>query len=154
MAKLNNTSETVIAITFLVMNLSTWLRRIFLCVFMSSRPNNTCFEIEDKFPLYLKQIKAEKTYLKSSQRISRAPVFGLRSIIQQTLHYKCKLARTKTYMKKSCKQLMVLIEESKDDWYICWESEVLIYTTMLTQLWSGQSWEITKQISKLGYERI
>ena len=51
MAKLNNTSETVIAITFLVINLSTWLRRVFLCVFMSSKPNNTCFEIKDKFPL-------------------------------------------------------------------------------------------------------
>jgi len=25
----------------------------------------------------------------------------------------------KTYMKKSYKQLMVLIEESKDEWYIC-----------------------------------
>ncbi|HEY9298076.1 MAG TPA: IS5 family transposase [Phormidium sp.] len=33
MAKLDNTSETVIAITFLVMNLSTWLRRVF-CVFL------------------------------------------------------------------------------------------------------------------------
>jgi len=86
MAKLNNTSETVIAITFLVINLSTWLRRVFLCVFMSSKPNNTCFEIEDKFPLYLKHIKAKKTYFKSSQRRSMAPVFGLQSIIQQTLY--------------------------------------------------------------------
>ncbi|MEG3927724.1 IS5 family transposase [Microcoleus sp. D3_18a_C4] len=33
MAKLDNTSETVIAITFLVMNLSTWWRRVF-CVFL------------------------------------------------------------------------------------------------------------------------
>jgi len=33
MAKLDNTSETVIGITFLVMNLSTWLRRVF-CVFL------------------------------------------------------------------------------------------------------------------------
>ena len=33
MAKLDNTSETVIAITFLVMNLSTWLRQVF-CVFL------------------------------------------------------------------------------------------------------------------------
>jgi len=32
MAKLDNTSETVIAITFLVMNLSTWLRRFFFYV--------------------------------------------------------------------------------------------------------------------------
>ena len=32
MAKLDNTSERVIAITFLVMNLSTWLRQVF-CVF-------------------------------------------------------------------------------------------------------------------------
>jgi len=37
MAKLDNTSETAIAITFLVMNLSTWLRRVF-CVFLCQRP--------------------------------------------------------------------------------------------------------------------
>ena len=29
MAKLDNTSQTAIAIAFLVMNLSTWLRRVF-----------------------------------------------------------------------------------------------------------------------------
>ena len=33
MAKLDNTSQTAIAITFLVMNLSTWLLRVF-CVFL------------------------------------------------------------------------------------------------------------------------
>ena len=33
MTKLDNTSGTVIAITFLVMNLSTWWRRVF-CVFL------------------------------------------------------------------------------------------------------------------------
>jgi hypothetical protein len=33
-AKLDNTSETVIAITFLVMNLSTWLRRVFFCFYV------------------------------------------------------------------------------------------------------------------------
>ena len=33
MAKLDNTSSTVIAITFLVMNLATWWRRVF-CVFL------------------------------------------------------------------------------------------------------------------------
>jgi hypothetical protein len=33
MTKLANTSETAIAITFLVMNLSTWLRQVFLVVF-------------------------------------------------------------------------------------------------------------------------
>ncbi|MEG4275857.1 MULTISPECIES: IS5 family transposase, partial [unclassified Microcoleus] len=32
MAKLSNTNSTAIAITFLVMNLSTWLYRVFLCV--------------------------------------------------------------------------------------------------------------------------
>ncbi len=32
MAKLTQTSETAMAITFLVMNLSTWLRRVF-CAF-------------------------------------------------------------------------------------------------------------------------
>jgi IS5 family transposase len=37
MAKLENTSGTAIAITFLVMNLSTWLRRVF-CVFFCRCP--------------------------------------------------------------------------------------------------------------------
>ena len=37
MAKLDNTSGTAIAITFLVMNLSTWLRRVF-CVFFCRFP--------------------------------------------------------------------------------------------------------------------
>jgi IS5 family transposase len=37
MAKLDNTSETAIAITFLVMNISTWLRRVF-CVFLCQKP--------------------------------------------------------------------------------------------------------------------
>jgi transposase, IS5 family len=37
MAKLDNTSETAIAITFLVMNLSTWLRGVF-CVFLCHKP--------------------------------------------------------------------------------------------------------------------
>ncbi|MEG4812802.1 IS5 family transposase [Microcoleus sp. F8-D3] len=34
MAKLDNTSGTVIAITFLVMNLSTWWRRVFFCFYV------------------------------------------------------------------------------------------------------------------------
>jgi IS5 family transposase len=37
MAKLDNTPETAIAITFLVMNHSTWLRRVF-CVFLCQKP--------------------------------------------------------------------------------------------------------------------
>jgi hypothetical protein len=40
MAKLENTSGTAIAITFLVMNLSTWLRRVF-CVFLCQKPKTT-----------------------------------------------------------------------------------------------------------------
>jgi len=40
MAKLDNTSGTVIAITFLVMNLSTWWRRVF-CVFLCLFGNRT-----------------------------------------------------------------------------------------------------------------
>jgi len=40
MTKLDNTSETAIAITFLVMNLSTWLRRVF-CVFLYQKPKIT-----------------------------------------------------------------------------------------------------------------
>jgi hypothetical protein len=41
MAKLDNTSGTVIAITFLVMNLSTWWRWVFwvfLCLFGKKTP--------------------------------------------------------------------------------------------------------------------
>ena len=40
MAKLDNTSQTAIAITFLVMNLSTWLCRVF-CVFLSRAGKTT-----------------------------------------------------------------------------------------------------------------
>jgi hypothetical protein len=40
MAKLDNTSSTVIAITFLVMNLITWWRRVF-CVFFCLFGNRT-----------------------------------------------------------------------------------------------------------------
>jgi len=40
MAKLDNTSQTAIAIIFLVMNLSTWLRRVF-CVFLCHKPKIT-----------------------------------------------------------------------------------------------------------------
>jgi transposase, IS5 family len=40
MAKLDNTSGTAIAITFLVINLSTWLRRVF-CVFLFQKPKIT-----------------------------------------------------------------------------------------------------------------
>ena len=40
MTKLDNTSETAIAITFLVINLSTWLRRVF-CVFLCHKPKIT-----------------------------------------------------------------------------------------------------------------
>ena len=42
MTKLENTSGTAIAITFLVMNLSTWWRRVF-CVFKRFGENNACF---------------------------------------------------------------------------------------------------------------
>jgi transposase, IS5 family len=41
MAKLSHTSQTAIAITFLVMNLSTYLLRVFyafLCLFFKNRP--------------------------------------------------------------------------------------------------------------------
>ncbi len=34
MAKLDNTSGTVIAISFLVMNLATWWRRFFFCFYV------------------------------------------------------------------------------------------------------------------------
>ena len=48
MAKLDNTSQTAIAIAFLVMNLSTLLRRVFLCFFMPLRENNTWFWVDDR----------------------------------------------------------------------------------------------------------
>ncbi len=40
MAKLDNTSKTAIAITFLFMNLSTWLLRFF-CMFLCRRGKTT-----------------------------------------------------------------------------------------------------------------
>jgi transposase, IS5 family len=49
-AKLDNTSQTAIAITFLVMNLSTWWRRFFF-VFVSFGENNACFWAEHKLRL-------------------------------------------------------------------------------------------------------
>jgi hypothetical protein len=42
MTKLPHTSETAIAITFLVMNLSTLLRQVF-CLFLCRKPNNAFF---------------------------------------------------------------------------------------------------------------
>lgn len=47
MAKLTQTSETAMAITFLVMNLSTWLRRVFLCFFVSIFQNYSFFRLPD-----------------------------------------------------------------------------------------------------------
>ena len=46
MAKLDNTSETVIAITFLVMNLSTWLRRVFFVFLCRSGKTTPVFGVE------------------------------------------------------------------------------------------------------------
>jgi len=40
MAKLENTSGTAIAITFLVMNLSTWLRRVFCVFYVKNRKSH------------------------------------------------------------------------------------------------------------------
>ena len=40
MAKRDRTSQAAIAIIFLVMNLSTWLRRVF-CVFLCHKPKIT-----------------------------------------------------------------------------------------------------------------
>jgi hypothetical protein len=51
MAKLDNTSGTVIAITFLVMNRCFLVAPGFLCVFMSIWKKNTCFGIDDNLPL-------------------------------------------------------------------------------------------------------
>jgi hypothetical protein len=47
MAKLDNTSGTVIAITFLVMNRCFLVVPGFLCVFMSIWKKNVCFWVED-----------------------------------------------------------------------------------------------------------
>ncbi len=68
MAKLDNTSQTAIAITFLVVNLSTWPQG-FLCVFISSGQNNTCLWVENSLPLYVEEVNKGKTYIKSSLNI-------------------------------------------------------------------------------------
>jgi len=51
MAKLDNTSGTVIAITFLVMNRCFLVVPGFLCIFMSIWKKNTCFWVEDNLQL-------------------------------------------------------------------------------------------------------
>ena len=63
MAKLDNTSETVIAITFLVMNLSTWLRRVF-CVFLCRTGKTTpVFEFKIISNYILRRLTQEKPIL-------------------------------------------------------------------------------------------
>ena len=59
MSKLDNTSETAIAITFLVINLSTWLRRVF-CVFLRHKPKIT--------PIYGSMIIKSYTWASYSQK--------------------------------------------------------------------------------------
>jgi hypothetical protein len=54
MAKLPHTSETAIAITFLVMNLSALLRQVF-CLFLYRKQNNAFFGCQ----LFLKFIVLE-----------------------------------------------------------------------------------------------
>lgn len=52
MAKLTHTSETAIAITFLVMNLSTWLRRVF-CAFLYQFSHTNLFRASQIIKNYL-----------------------------------------------------------------------------------------------------
>jgi hypothetical protein len=59
MAKLKNTSQTAIAITFLVMNLSTWLRRFF-CVFFCRCPKTTPFSGLIIIKSYISLIKIQQ----------------------------------------------------------------------------------------------
>ncbi len=59
MAKLKNTSQTAIAITFLVMNLSTWLRRVF-CVFFCRCPKTTPFSGLIIIKSYISLIKIQQ----------------------------------------------------------------------------------------------
>jgi hypothetical protein len=59
MPKLDNTSETAIAITFLVINLSTWLRRVF-CGFLRHKPKIT--------PIYGSMIIKSYTWASYSQQ--------------------------------------------------------------------------------------
>ena len=60
MAKLDNTSATVIAITFLVMNLSTWWRRVF-CVFLcDSGKTRPIFELNIGYAYTLVRLKQGK----------------------------------------------------------------------------------------------
>jgi IS5 family transposase len=63
MAKLDNTSQTAIAITFLVMNLSTWWRRVF-CVFLCrSEKTMPVFGSKHNLHLCFTQIEAGKAHL-------------------------------------------------------------------------------------------
>ena len=85
MAKLDNTSGTVIAITFLVMNLATWWRRVF-CVFLCLFGKRTPVFGLNIIPNYkLGDSLHKKLIFNQAFRYLIAPVLSLRLIIQQTL---------------------------------------------------------------------
>ncbi len=60
MAKLSHTSQTAIAITFLVMNLSALLRQIF-CLFLCFKQNNTFFRLQSLTKVILEEDFNNKT---------------------------------------------------------------------------------------------
>jgi hypothetical protein len=77
MAKLSHTSQTAIAITFLVMNLSTWLRRVF-CAFLCLEPKTTSFHLLLISKNYI--YKFFKQYqLISATALNQSLIFLLRS---------------------------------------------------------------------------
>jgi len=92
MAKLDNTSGTVIAISFLVMNLATWWRQVFcvfLCLFGKRTP---VFGLRIIYNYTWRESIQKKLYLTEVEYIT--PVLSLRSIIQQALIKFCVYTNT------------------------------------------------------------
>ena len=77
MAKLSHTSQTAIAITFLVMNLSAWLRRVF-CAFLSQKPKTTFFLLSLIIFHYL-WLQLKQFQLMSATALNRSLIFLSRS---------------------------------------------------------------------------
>jgi len=77
MAKLSHTSQTAIAITFLVMNLSTWLLRVF-CAFLCQELKTTSFH-HSLINFYYLWVQLKQFQLMSATALNPSKIFLSRS---------------------------------------------------------------------------
>lgn len=83
MAKLSHTSETAIAITFLVLNLSTWLRQVFFGFFVSFFANYSFFRCFDYQKLSKDRLPTISTYLSDNLIPSLIRAFAIANLFSK-----------------------------------------------------------------------